>query len=153
MLTTVASNMSGEASRYSMDQSGSSVSCDSFCWGITPWCWSVSYGSKENGALVRLLDMKKFWLNLSTPGPQVKTWTDDNRNSQVGLMWKLIPVKIKASETMGQGSPPSYEGDSTGQSSARTQHAESECDDFGTIVTEVTTTTTTTRRRYRVEDT
>ena len=50
--------------------------------------------------------------------------------------------------TMGQGFPPSYEGDAIGESSARTQ--ESERDEFGTIVTEVTTVTT--RRRYRVED-
>ena len=69
------------------------------------------------------------------------------------LMWKLIPVKVEASETMGQGLPPSYEGDATGRSSARTQRAESERDDFGTIVNEVTTVTTTTHRRYRVEDT
>ena len=53
-------------------------------------------------------------------------------------------------ETGGQESPPLYEGDETGQPSTRAQHAESERDDFGTIVTEVTTVTT--RRRYRVED-
>ena len=146
ILTTVTTNTSGEASRYLMDQSGSLVSWDRFCWGITPWCWSVSYGSKEDGALVRLLDMMKFWLNLSTPGPQVKTWTDDNRDSQVGLMWNLIPVNAGGPETMGRGPPPVYVGDTT-------QHAETERDDFGTIVTEVTTTTTTTRRRYRVEET
>lgn len=56
------------------------------------------------------------------------------------------------SETLGPRSPPSYDGDATGQSSTRTQDAESERDDFGTIVTEVTTVTTSTRRRYRVED-
>ena len=56
-------------------------------------------------------------------------------------------------EKVGQEFPPSYEGDGTGQSSTRTQRAESsERDDFGTIVTEVTTVTTSTRRRYRVED-
>ena len=65
-------------------------------------------------------------------------------------MWNLIPVNVEASGKMGQGSPPSYEGDATGQSSTRTQHAESERDDFGTIVTEVTTVTT--RKRYRVEN-
>ena len=55
-----------------------------------------------------------------------------------------------SSETLGSGSLPSYDGDTTGQSSTHTQHAESERDDFGTIVTEITTITT--RRRYRVED-
>jgi len=55
-------------------------------------------------------------------------------------------------ETVEQEFPPSYGGDGTGQSSTRTQRAESERDDFGTIVTEVTTVTTSTRRRYRVED-
>jgi len=50
--------------------------------------------------------------------------------------------------------PPSYDGDGTRQTSARAQHLESEDDDFGTIVTEVTTNTTviTTRKKYRVED-
>jgi hypothetical protein len=61
------------------------------------------------------------------------------------LMWKLIPVKVEprpSAETAGQEFPPSYEGDAGGQSSTHTQHAESEHDDFGTIVTEVTTVTT-----------
>ena len=52
--------------------------------------------------------------------------------------------------TRCSGSLPPYNEDATGQPSARIQHAESEHDDFGTIVTEVTTVTT--RRRYRVED-
>ena len=88
--------------------------------------------------------MKKFLLNLSTPAPQVKTWTDDNRNSQGNLMWDLIPVSVEGPETTGRESPPLYEGDTA-------QHAETERDDFGTIVTEITTVTT--RRRYRVETT
>ena len=70
-------------------------------------------------------------------------------------MWKLIPVNVEPrspTEKAGQEFPPSYEGDGTGQSSTRTQQAESERDNFGTIVTEVTTVTTSTRRRYRVED-
>ena len=76
-------------------------------------------------------------------------------------IWKLIPVKVEgastssqsSSEPSGSGSPPSYDGDTTGQSSTRTQNTESERDDFGTIVTKVTTTTTTvtTREKYRVE--
>ena len=54
------------------------------------------------------------------------------------------------SGTVGQEVPPSYEGDAIGESSVRGQRTESERDEFGTIVTEVTTVTT--RRRYRVED-
>lgn len=59
-----------------------------------------------------------------------------------------------SSETPGSSSLPSYDGDGSGQSSTHSQHAESERDDFGTIVTEFTTNTTvvTTRKRYRVED-
>jgi hypothetical protein len=59
-------------------------------------------------------------------------------------MWKLIPLETK------EESPP-YEEHATGQTSDRTQHTDSDRDDFGTIVTEVTTVTTTTRRKYRVE--
>ena len=60
--------------------------------------------------------------------------------------WKLIPVKVggvfttsrPSFETSGLGSLTSYDGDTTGgQSSTHTQHAESDRDDFGTIVTEV----------------
>lgn len=54
------------------------------------------------------------------------------------------------SETLGSGSLPPYDEDAAGQSTTRAQHSESERDDFGTIVTEVTTVTT--RKRYRVED-
>ena len=76
-------------------------------------------------------------------------------------MWRLVPERgVGASipqrsstsvETLKPGSLPSYEAGS-GQSSTRAQHAESERDEFGTIVDEVTVVTTTTRRRYRVED-
>ena len=58
-------------------------------------------------------------------------------------MWKLIPAE--------QEIPPAYEGDGIGQPPNRTQRAEAEYDDVGTVVTEVTTVTTTTRKRYRVE--
>ena len=61
-----------------------------------------------------------------------------------------IPLR-SPSEPLG-GFPPSYNRDTTGYSSTRTQHAEPERDDFGTIVTEVTTTVVTTRKKYRVED-
>ena len=87
---------------------------------------------------------------------QVKFWTDEVLYPW--FTWKLIPVKVEglftsSSEALGSGSLPSYDGD-TGQSSARAQHTESEHDEFGTIVTEVTTTTTVvqTRKKYRVED-
>ena len=76
-------------------------------------------------------------------------------------VWRLIPVKVGGtlspsqsfSETHGSGSPPSYDGAATGQSSTHTRVAESESDNFGTVVTEVTTVLTTTRKKYRVEDT
>ena len=73
-------------------------------------------------------------------------------------IWKLISVKAStpsppSSETPGSGPLPSYDGDTIGQPSTNyTQHAESERDEFGTIVTEVTTTVITTRKKYRVED-
>ena len=63
-----------------------------------------------------------------------------------------MKVEPRSSTETAEEIPPLYEGAPTGQSSTRTQRAESERDDFGTIVTEVTTVTTSTRRRYRVED-
>ena len=61
-----------------------------------------------------------------------------------------------SSETLGPDFLRSYDGDTTGQSSTHAQHAESERDEFGTIVNEVTvvtiTNTITTRKRYRVKD-
>lgn len=54
-------------------------------------------------------------------------------------------------ETLEPGPLPPYEGD-RGRSSTRAQRVESEQDEFGTVVNEVTVVTTTTRRRYRVED-
>ena len=63
-----------------------------------------------------------------------------------------------SSEVLGSSFPPSYSGDPIGQSSTHVQQAESEYDEFGTIVSEVTvvtitsTSTVTTRKRYRVED-
>ena len=77
-------------------------------------------------------------------------------------VWKLIPVKVEGastpsqllSEILGSGSPPLYDGDTAGQFSTHTQNVESEHDELGTIVNEVTVTTTTvtTRKKYRVED-
>ena len=79
------------------------------------------------------------------------------RAREAWRIWKLIPVKVEGvftplqllSEALRSGSLPSYDGD-TLQPSARAQHAESERDEFGTVVTEVTVVTT--RKRYRVED-
>jgi hypothetical protein len=58
-----------------------------------------------------------------------------------------------SSGTLEPGSLPSYEG-GAGQSSTRTQYMESEPNELGTVVNEVTvvTTTVTTHKRYRVED-
>ena len=72
--------------------------------------------------------------------------------------WRLIPANAEGTftpsqlsfEAVGLGSPPSYDRNATGESSTRGHHMESECDDFGIIVTEVTTITT--RKRYRVQD-
>ena len=57
-----------------------------------------------------------------------------------------------SAERLGSGSLPPCALDLTGESSTHGQHVESERDDFGTVVTEVTTVTTSTRKRYRVED-
>ena len=73
-------------------------------------------------------------------------------------IWKLIPVRAEgvstptqpSSETVGSGSIPSYDGLAAGQSSTHVQHAQSERDEFGTVVTEVTVVTT--HKRYRVGD-
>ena len=59
-------------------------------------------------------------------------------------MWRLIPV-----EMTDQVVPPSYDGDAVGKSCTCLHRVESESDDVGTLVTEVTTVTT--RRRYRAE--
>ena len=89
---------------------------------------------------------------------QIFLWPGKEADAPI---WRLIPIKAEgvstplqqSSETLDSGLPPSYSGDTPGQSSTESQHAESERDDFGTIVTEVTTTVVTTRKRYRVEDT
>ena len=76
-------------------------------------------------------------------------------------IWKLISVRVEGvtftlsrplSETVGSGSLPLYDGLTTVQppGPAHAQHVESERDEFGTVVTEVTVVTT--RKRYRVED-
>ncbi|KAF9781774.1 hypothetical protein BJ322DRAFT_243563 [Thelephora terrestris] len=109
-----------------------------FCWVTTDLTWTLANASKENGA-------------------KVVPTVDKERMSH--RIWNLIPVKVEgaflpsqfSSGTLGSGFPPSYDGaPATGQSSTHTRIAESERDEFGTIVTEVTTVTT--RKRYRVED-
>ena len=96
---------------------------------------------------------------------QVISWPKDDLAAW--QIWKLIPVKIdpklapsqSPSEAAGSDAVPPYDADENGQPSARTQHAEFERDEFGTIVNEVTVVTTvtrstvTTQKRYRVEDT
>ena len=98
---------------------------------------------------------------------QVQLW--EQEKALTWWIWKLIPMKAEGMPTpasqsplSSSGSPPTYDGDTAGQSSAHAQHTESERGDFGTIVTEVTTTTntntttttttTTTRKEYRVQD-
>jgi len=86
----------------------------------------------------------------------VQIWTDTEPLSW--RIWKLIPVKTEvvskpsgpSSETLNDSSsPPLYEG-AGGQPSTQTQRTESEDDDFGTVVTEVTIVTT--RKKYRVQE-
>jgi len=104
-------------------------------WGTMDFIWNLTYGSAENGTKVCTAPITEYMSQRT---------------------WRLIPVKVEGalstsqllSEVLGSG-PPSYNGDATGQPSVHTQ---SERDDFGTVVTEVTTVTTTTRRKYRVED-
>jgi len=107
-----------------------------FFWATKMIAWDLEAGRSHSGAEVRTYE------NRPTP------WQ----------IWRLIPVKDEGTPTpsrsssgiAGQEFPPSYEGNAIGESSAHTQRAESQRDEFGTIVTEVTTVTT--RRRYRVED-
>jgi len=111
-----------------------------FSWGTTEFAWEVPSGSKDNGRTVRVVQ-------------------DNDRLPR--RIWRLIPVKVEgalspsqlSSEILGSGPPLYNVGDATEQSSVNKRVEESEHDDFGTIVTEVTTVTTTTRKRYRVEDT
>ena len=60
-----------------------------------------------------------------------------------------VDCPLQSPETFGLGLPP-YDGNESGESSTRHQHVGSECDDFGTVVTEVTIVTT--RKRYRPVD-
>ena len=81
---------------------------------------------------------------------------EDGLSRRPWRIWKLIPVEVEGSsrhaqlpaETVASGSLPSYDGDQW-QTSALAQHAESEHDEFGTVITEVTVVTT--RKKYRVD--
>jgi hypothetical protein len=116
--------------------------------------WDLAGGSTNDCTKVRYFSPTPRKLQPTRIVFQVLLYKDAPR--VIWRIWKLLPVKVEGtfapsrslSEVLGSGSPPSYNGGATGQSSTRTQHAESEHDDFGTIVTEVTTIT----KRYRLED-
>ena len=79
-------------------------------------------------------------------------------------IWRLIPAEVESVPILSSslpgnfdsGSLPSYDGGVTGQSTTRAQHVESEREEFGTIVKEITVVTTdstvTTHKMYRVPD-
>ena len=89
---------------------------------------------------------------------QVQLWTDADPHSCPWFIWKLIPVEVEGLLTPSKPSRealvsdflPSYDWNAPGQSSTHAQRVESEREEFGTIVNEVTIVTT--RKRYRVED-
>jgi hypothetical protein len=88
-------------------------------------------------------------LRLNRFNTQVMIWTSSAQ------IWKLLPVKTEGpSARLRSSSEALDDGDPSVQSSTYAQHSESEYDELGTVVNEVTvvTTTVTTRRRYRVED-
>ena len=62
----------------------------------------------------------------------------------VSTPWQLLLEQLKLE------SLPLYEGDVTDESSTCTQRVESESDDSGTVVTEVTTVTT--HKKFLVQD-
>ena len=103
-------------------------------------------GSEANGAKVIYIHTYRGTI-INGFDTQVNSWLDADVAWRI---WKLIPVSRPSSEALDSGSLPLYGEDATGPFSTRAHHAESERDDFGTIVTEVTYTTT--RKRYRVED-
>ena len=125
--------------------------------------WDLTGGSDKDGTEVGysfFTNIRKIQLN--RVAFQVIICRDDESLRITWRIWKLIPVKVKGvfapaellSERLGSDPLPSYGGDTNGQPSTRAEHVESEYDEFGTIVNEVTVTTTTvtTRKRYRVED-
>ena len=136
---------------------------------FTDATWQGLLGNHEESLGSVLYPRHKGWiftgtkeLQLNTFTTQVNFWMDTKPVSW--RIWKFIPVKVEdapapsesLTETLDSGSLPPYGGDVAGQSSTRAQYAESEYDEFGTVVNEVTvvttTSTVTTRKRYRVED-
>jgi len=123
--------------------------------------WDLEFGWDKDGATVRNFSPKySVGQQLNRIALQVVIHSNDGSPHAAWRIWKLLPVKVEGvpapsqvlSETLGSGSLPSYDGDATRQSSTRAQHVNSERDEFGTIVNEVTVTTTTVHKRYRVED-
>jgi len=129
-----------------------------FYWGPTNKTWDLwGAGCKDNGAKARYYLSASVICRTDQFTPQVKFC--NMTPTSTWQAWRLIPIKVEGvptpsqslSEVLGSGPPPLYDGDTAaGQSSARSQHVESERDDFGTIVTEVNIVTT--RKRYRVAD-
>jgi hypothetical protein len=126
---------------------------------MTNVVWNLAGRSANDGTPVRSFSPISRKLQLNGVVLQVVLINDEKR--ETWRIWKLLPVKVEGvivhsrscSETLGLGSLPSYDGNTTGQSSTHTQYAESEHGDLGTVVNEVTvvTTTVTTRKRYQVE--
>ena len=67
---------------------------------------------------------------------------------RAGSFEEVFTPSQSSSGGLDSDSLPSYSRNATGESSTHAQHAESENDEFGTIVTEVTVVTT--RKRYRI---
>lgn len=126
----------------------------SFYWGPTQKTWDLHCGQRDNGTKVRHCNRHQGD-TADRFAHQVHIFDDSGKGWQT---WSLIPMRVGDtptpqhlwSESLSSGFPPPYGGEATRESSARAHHAESERDDFGTIVTEVTTITT--RKKYRVQD-
>ena len=95
------------------------------------------------------VDTNELWLTWGFTS-QVQTY--DVELQYTWQMWRLVPVEVESTFTP-VGSLPSYDGD-VGKSSTRAEYTESEHDESGVVVNEVTvvTTTVTTHKRYRVEN-
>jgi hypothetical protein len=103
--------------------------------------WDLAGDSKADGTQVRYFSPTSRGLQLNKAVFKVILYKGPGEPCQI---WKLLPVQDEGWFTPSQsssetsGSPPSYGGDATGQSSTRAHHTESKHDDFGTVVTEVT---------------
>jgi len=105
-----------------------------FFWGTTNLTWDLHNGSDKDLTPIHYLD---------------------NCDLNACRIWKLIPVYLDAGPQPVPEATPPYEGD-PGKQRCNCSHqtTETDVDDFGTIVTEVTVTTTTKtmRKKYRAED-